>query len=74
MFPSGITGYEIYKSIRRDNTLVGKPVVAVSASDSTIEIPKAQGLGFAGFISKPIDVRSFPHLIASIMHGEAVWD
>src|SRR5687768_9191829 len=64
MFPSGITGYDIYKNIRDDIALANCAVVAVSASDATIEIPKAQRLGFAGFISKPIDIRSFPQQIA----------
>src|SRR5688572_25118812 len=50
MFPSGITGYDIYRSIRRDAALATCAVVAVSASDASIEIPKAQSLGFAGFI------------------------
>jgi two-component system, cell cycle response regulator DivK len=73
MFPMGISGYDIFDAIRHNMILSHLPVVAVSAADASVEIPKARSKGFAGFIGKPIDIRLFPHQIASVLNGETVW-
>jgi CheY-like chemotaxis protein len=74
MLRRGISGYEILAQIRSRPELAGIPVVAVSASDPGIEIPKTQEKGFAGFISKPIVLSDFPGQIASCIEGRPVWD
>jgi CheY-like chemotaxis protein len=73
MFPRGITGYTIFEAIRRDAAFNHVPIVAVSASDPGLEIPKAQARGFSGYIAKPISVRTMPHLLAQILAGQQVW-
>ncbi len=73
MFPNQISGYDVFTSIRSRSQLKHIPIVAVSAADASIEIPKTQAHGFQGFISKPLDLRLFPVQIATILKGEAIW-
>jgi CheY-like chemotaxis protein len=73
MFPNNVTGYDIFDAIQRDLTLASIPIVAISASDPTIEIPRARQKGFKGFISKPINLKQFPLQIAGYMRGENLW-
>jgi CheY-like chemotaxis protein len=49
------------------------PIVAISAAELAIAIPRARELGFSGFISKPIDEALFAKQIAQILAGEQVW-
>ncbi|MBN1429009.1 MAG: response regulator [Anaerolineae bacterium] len=67
------SGYDIFDKIQADPKLKEIPIIAVSASDPEIEIPKAKDKGFAGFIGKPIEVYKFPIQIAACMKGEKVW-
>lgn len=67
------SGYDIFKSMQNYPELRDIPVVAVSAADPGIEIPKAKALGFSGFIGKPIDPVQFPHQIQSCIEGNPVW-
>jgi len=48
-------------------------VVAVSADNPSEAIPKAKSLGFAGFISKPVDQQAFPFQLQRILDGENLW-
>lgn len=73
MLRFGISGYDIYDQLAEFPQLAKIPVIAVSASDPEIEIPKAKERGFAGFISKPISLRDFPGQIAAGIEGEKVW-
>ncbi|MBN1311073.1 MAG: response regulator [Anaerolineae bacterium] len=73
MLRRGISGYDIFDSIRADPDLASIPVVAVSASDPEIEIPRAQGKGLVGFIGKPISLLDFPKQIADCLSGEHIW-
>ena len=68
-----LSGYDIYDTLRSRLHHATVPIVAVSASDPAVEIPKARKKGFAGFIGKPIDVHLFPGQIAAILRGETVW-
>ena len=66
-------GYDIFDQLQADPALAGIPVLAISAADPTIEIPKAKEKGFVGFIGKPIDPTKFVEQIASCINGEQVW-
>jgi CheY-like chemotaxis protein len=74
MFPRGITGYDIFAEIRSYPEYADVPIVAVSASEPSAAIPKTRAMGFAGFISKPIDFDRFPVQIVAILKREPVWD
>jgi CheY-like chemotaxis protein len=73
MFPNSVTGYEVFDKIRENREFLHVPIVAVSASEASESIPKTRSYGFAGFISKPIDMDRFPKQIAAILRGDSVW-
>jgi CheY-like chemotaxis protein len=73
MLYGGISGYDIFEEIRQHPQFDGIPIVAVSAAEPSIAIPKAQKMGFSGFIAKPVDDELFPQQLARILAGEQVW-
>ncbi|MCA9917032.1 MAG: response regulator [Anaerolineales bacterium] len=73
MLPGDASGYDVYDAIRNVPELANIPIVAVSAADPDVEIPKARAKGFSGFISKPIHRRYFPEQLAQILAGEQIW-
>ena len=73
MWADGITGFDIFDQIRKLPKYQSVPIVAVSAMDASIAIPKTQKHGFSGFIAKPIDNAQFAKQLASIIAGQAVW-
>ena len=73
MLHNGVSGYSIFEALKQEECLVNIPVVAVSASEPSVEIPKAMKLGLSGFIPKPISLKDFPRQIASCIAGEKLW-
>lgn len=73
MLRFGISGYSLVERIKTIPSLADIPIIAVSASDPELEIPRAKAGGFAGFIGKPIDPILFPQQIADCMAGKQVW-
>lgn len=73
MLPRGVSGFDIYQQIKLLPNYQAIPVVAVSAMDPTIAIPRAKELGINGFIAKPIDSDIFPTQLANILAGEEIW-
>ncbi len=74
MLPRGVTGFDVFTEIRAYEQYNHIPVVAVSASDASVAIPRAKDLGFAGFIVKPIDFHNFTKQIAEVLAGKAIWE
>ncbi len=74
MFPANVSGYDVFDVIRQYPAFKHIPVVAVSASDPTLEIPKTRARGFSGFISKPINIHSFNIQLAHVLDGQEIWD
>lgn len=68
------TGYDILKKIRADEKLKKVLLVAVTAQDADIEIPRCMEAGFDGFIGKPISRSRFPRQLRRILSGEPVWE
>jgi CheY-like chemotaxis protein len=73
MFPDGLDGFTLYDQIRQVPGLEETPVVALTASDPTEAMIKAQKKGFKGYIAKPLDYDEFPKQIKAILGGEEVW-
>lgn len=71
-FPK-ITGYEILREVRANQNLSKIPVVAVSASDASVEMSKARRAGFNGYLSKPIDLGRFTSQVKEIINGNIIW-
>src|SRR5688572_26346394 len=74
MLRNGISGYDIFTQLRKHEALADIPVIAVSASDPAIEIPRVKEMGFAGFIGKPIAMNRFGLQIAACIDGAPVWE
>jgi two-component system cell cycle response regulator DivK len=68
------TGYEILEKIRANAKLKDVLVIAVTAQDADIEIPKCKEAGFDGYIGKPISRMRFPRQLKRILDGESVWE
>ena len=68
------TGYDILKLIRADEQLQGVTVIAVTAQDADVEIPRCKEAGFDGFIGKPLSRSRFPRQLRRILNGEPVWE
>lgn len=73
MLRHDMNGYDIYDELQTDPELASIPVIAVSAADPGIEIPRARAKGLAGFIGKPIVPRLFAKQIADCIEGQEVW-
>jgi CheY-like chemotaxis protein len=73
MFPGNVSGFDVFQQIKLTDEGRDVPVIAVSAADASTALPRAQALGFAGYISKPIDFQLFPHQIHRVINGEPVW-
>jgi CheY-like chemotaxis protein len=73
MLPYQVSGFDVFQQIRHSDIGRSIPIIAVSAADASTAIPKAQVLGFAGYISKPIDFQLFPQQVHRILCGESLW-
>lgn len=69
-----MTGYDILKLIRADEKLKKTLVIAVTAQDADVEIPRCRAAGFNGYIGKPISRSRFPRQLKRILAGELVWE
>ena len=73
MLPHGDSGFTIFEEIRKLKQYENVPIIAISASEPAISIPRAQEMGFNGFIAKPLDKNLFPQQLETILAGEEVW-
>ena len=74
MYPNNVTGFDIYDLIRAEPQFAYVPIVAVSAMDASVAVPKTRAKGFAGFIGKPVDFELFPQQVALALEGAPVWN
>lgn len=73
MLAEEVSGFDVYDEIRELPNYATVPIVAVSAMDPALALPKTRAKGFAGFIAKPIDSQVFAKQIADILQGQQVW-
>jgi CheY-like chemotaxis protein len=73
MLPRGDSGFSIFEQIRQMEDYKLVPIVAISASEPTQAIQRAQELGFDGFIAKPLDKDLFPKQVDELLEGKKVW-
>jgi CheY-like chemotaxis protein len=67
-------GYTMLNSLRADPAYAHQKVIALTASVMNEEIEKLRQAGFDGAIAKPLNVRTFPGLIARIFADEVIWN
>jgi len=73
MISDRITGYDVFDAIQKVDKFKDIPVVAVSAADPDVEIPKLRAKGFQGFIAKPINLYEFVDQLTDILDGKSIW-
>jgi CheY-like chemotaxis protein len=73
MLRGGASGYETFRNLQLNPRTARIPVIAITSLDPATEIPKALAFGFAGFISKPINVLTYARDIVEILHGKNKW-
>jgi two-component system cell cycle response regulator DivK len=67
----GMDGIELLAALRADEDLRHVPAVAVTAYAMHGDEERLLGLGFDGYISKPIDTRAFvPRLLGVLGEGD----
>lgn len=69
----GQDGFALLESIR-SSSLQQCRVVALTAHAMAGDRERALEAGFSGYITKPIDIRVFPHQIERALAGETVAD
>ena len=67
----GKDGYTLLSEIRR-SPHAGVRVLALTAHAMSGDRERAMQAGFDGYITKPIDIRTFPELVMRALAGEAV--
>jgi len=67
------SGFEILDEIRKHPDLEKIPIVAISASEPAVVLPKCREMGFSGFIAKPIEESLFEDQMARLINGQQVW-
>lgn len=65
----GMNGREITTRLRSISNVAGTPIVALTANTSPGHRERALAAGCDGFLTKPIDVLSFPNDVASFLKG-----
>lgn len=73
MLPFGRSGYSLFGEIRALPAYSTTPIIAISATEPGLAIPKLQELGFSGFIPKPIREDIFVRQILQVLNGEPIW-
>lgn len=63
----GMSGIELAQLLRQDPTHRDAVLIAVTASAMKGDDDKALAAGFDGYVSKPVDTRTFPTLVADLL-------
>ena len=66
----GCDGYTLMEELRECG-YVDIPVIALTAHAMAGDEERAMEAGFDGYITKPIDVRSFPDQVSKVLLGKA---
>ncbi len=66
----GMDGYEVTRRIRNNETFGKVPIVALTAHAMHGDKEKSLAAGCNAYVSKPIDVHTFPDIIAGLLSRE----
>ncbi|MGA8576667.1 MAG: response regulator [Candidatus Cybelea sp.] len=67
----GMDGYELARRFKADATLASTPLVAVTALAMPTDRKRADEAGFDGYITKPIDPRTFVSQIEAFLRADS---
>ncbi len=65
----GIDGYQVLEKLKEQEETHDIPTVAVSANAMPREIEKGIAAGFDDYLTKPIDVKTFLHIIQNHIYN-----
>lgn len=68
-----LNGFDMIKSLRQLDWVNGTPIVALTASVMNEEVQQLRQAGFAGCLSKPVDMGTFPEVFNRLLGGEILW-
>jgi signal transduction histidine kinase/CheY-like chemotaxis protein len=63
----GLSGFEVLAQLRREPETARIPAIAVSANAMRADIDRALALGFAYYLTKPIDIGQFNEAIDAVL-------
>ena len=66
----GMDGYEVTRRIRHDDVFSKVPIVALTAHAMHGDREKSLAAGCNAYVSKPINVHTFPDVIAGLLSGK----
>jgi len=66
----GIDGYEVTRRIRNDEVFAKIPIVALTAHAMHGDREKSLAAGCNAYVAKPINVHTFPDIIAGLLSRE----
>jgi CheY-like chemotaxis protein len=67
------SGLEMLQMLRGSDEFSDTIIVALTASVMNEEIMQLKNAGFDGCLAKPIEIETFPQLLARLMQGEKIW-
>ena len=67
----GMDGFELTRKLKREARTSGVAIVAVTAYAMKGDEERALKAGCDAYVTKPIDTRAFPNLIAALLAREA---
>jgi two-component system cell cycle response regulator DivK len=67
------SGFEMLDVLRKEPAFENAIIIALTASVMSEEIEQLRVAGFDGTIAKPLNVRTFPELMARAVQREPVW-
>ncbi len=67
----GMDGYQALAQLRADATLRHIPVLAITANAMQADIERGQAAGFAGYLTKPLDIAKFLAVLNEVLPGSA---
>lgn len=62
-----LNGYEALESLKLSEDTRNIPVLAISAFAQSSDIERALGAGFAGYITKPFQVKNFTEAVIALL-------
>lgn len=63
-------GFELFKIIKSHKVYEDTDIIAISASEPETILPRLIKLGFAGLITKPINISGFPNQLRKILYPQ----
>ncbi|MEM7542656.1 MAG: response regulator [Pseudomonadota bacterium] len=64
-----LDGVEVFQRLREDPQTAQIPVIAFTASVTAVDKSRVKDAGFDGFVSKPIDLKSFVATVDQVVMG-----